>query len=161
MLWVHGEKGERDKVDKQKLSILVVSIILAFILVAFFLYYSTPTQTTQPPTKRSLHVFLDENLAEQLESGEKVFWSHAHPGENNRSLWMVNTGENVIVQLILVPPPLPTNWSLTWNYDGSEMGPNEVLEVTLTLHIPEAAAETKVGLHFSVFSIEKIEEKIN
>ena len=83
-------------------------------------------------------VYTDETLTEELKQGEMLDWGTISSGTHTMDLWIKNTGSvKAFIGFNYNPQQLPRDWQNYWNYDNEPIAPSEVVQVTITLIIPE------------------------
>jgi len=87
-----------------------------------------------------VEAYWDRNLTNKTET---IKWGTIWPGSSHNTSLYIRSVSNVETTLILNA----TNWSptnlsdymnLTWNYNGTAIHPEEIIEVTLTLSAPSS-----------------------
>jgi len=118
--------------------VFAISLIMANIDLIFGLLTAVlPIATTGVVTLAGLNAYWDSGCTNEVTS---ISWGSMYPGSSkNVTIYLKNTG-NVPITLSLTtdswnPSNAETYFTLTWDYSGGQIQPDEVLQITLTLTV--------------------------
>jgi len=129
-------------VKMEKIKIVLFAFATVTILIAtalgisqYVLYYPNTATFSEVI---EIGVYDDPQCLSKLTNGTTIDWGVVAVGTNTKIFWIKNHG-NSMVTLSLVSSGLPSGWSISWDYDGTEVAPNEVRKVTIILTVPSEA----------------------
>ena len=133
--------------SKHTLSLVIIVAIISVILSSGIAILSSSNKNLTVPSTGSLRtigveIYWDQNSENRTES---INWSDVWLGSSKNVTLYIRSVSNYKITLDLQV----TNWSpsilseyasLSWDYNGTTINPNEIIEVTLTLSIPKSQA---------------------
>jgi len=99
----------------------------------YTLYYE---HTVHIAGAAEISMYADASCTMLVVNGTTIDWGNLTAGTHTKTYWLKNTG-NVNVTLSLVVQDLPSGWSCTWNREGYMLQPNEIVQIVITLSVPE------------------------
>lgn len=133
--------------QKYPLALLVVLVIIVGMLAGALLYvFASPLLVSYriPSSGRvktvGVEVFWDLSATEPVTA---IDWELVEPGQSyTKTVYVKNTGNNNGTISLSTenwnPPETSTYITLSWDYDGTDLTPDEVREVNLTLNVSSA-----------------------
>jgi len=118
------------------LSAVLIASLVSAVLAAISLLYEMPMTATVTETA-SLNFYVDGSI---WSNGTAIDWGTLEAGKTYmKSLDIKNTG-NIPLQVWITVQGLPSGWSLSYDQQNNIVQPGNWLNGTLTLTVPEAAA---------------------
>jgi len=128
--------SSRQRVALKPLAVLL-SIVALTVLASGFMQSSVRIRGRGTVKAVGVGVFWDSNCTNPVSF---IDWGMVEPGSmNNATVYVRNEG-NVAANISLAtenwnPPNASDYLALSWNYDGRQLSPSEVIQVTLTLTV--------------------------
>lgn len=129
---------------RKKMATLIVLLVLASISTVTYAalqYTMFYRQTWNVLEETGMKIYEDSALTTELANNTDIAWGDVGIGTKSKSLWIENIG-TVSFTLTLTTEDVPIDYSITWDYSGGVLTPGSVLEVTLTLTVPNSAQAT-------------------
>lgn len=101
----------------------------------YSLYYEHTVTVEASP---EIAMYADSECTIMMLNASTIDWGNLTGGTHIKIFWLRNEG-NVNVTLSLAVQDLPSGWSCTWDREGYVLQPAEVVQVTITLTIPDSA----------------------
>lgn len=94
------------------------------------------------PSEQTVEVkaYSDSKLSNELANGTLIDWHECHIGSNNKALWFENVG-TIPITLQFIAETLPSNWSLTWDYQGETLQVDSAMKIVFTLNIGQETVD--------------------
>jgi hypothetical protein len=133
-----GERGGGRVKKRISLGVLAITILTIGLIGAVVYYNLGFRQRADVLPVAIIKVFTNADQTEELKQGEMIDWGEISTGTYTQSLWINNTGSvAALIGFNYRGDQLPGDWQNYWDYDGSPLAPNDVVQVTITLVLPE------------------------
>ena len=126
----------------QAMTLALISLAVTTVVVAGAVYYVLKIKGTGRLKLVGLKAYADPELTKEVSS---IWWGEIPPGGHSKTtLWLECTStvpSNLTMHTEAWNPPVAEQYiTLTWDYDGHILQPNEVLAIELTLHVADTAS---------------------
>ncbi len=115
---------------------LILLTLCTFFCIALFLSSNSQNGTQETQV---LQIFLDQNLSIPYRGQSPIQWDIIRLGVVNFTIWLKNNGSIPLEHLLLIPPPLPANITLSWDCENCTLAPHETKQATLTFNAPASS----------------------